>query len=144
MSAEPVAKVVRNEVDNGFILQWEPLFDWGQLQGGERLYASSPAQARALAIQEAARVCEEWGNAKVAKWSGTELETNAKSRAWDGLQYAAAIRALSSPPSVTEEWVNARVLSVFDRRPKTAELEARFAVRATLSALGVTVEGAAK
>ena len=90
MSAEPVAKVVRNEVDNGFILQWEPLFDWGQLQGGERLYASSPAQARALAIQEAARVCEEWGNAKVAKWSGTELEVRTTH---------SAPKMPSSPPS---------------------------------------------
>tara|TARA_R110000868_G_scaffold251914_3_gene508634 strand:+ start:727 stop:1152 length:426 start_codon:yes stop_codon:yes gene_type:complete len=141
MSAEPVAKVVRNEVDNGFILQWEPLFDWGQLQGGERLYASSPAQARALAIQEAARVCEEWGNAKVAKWSGTELETNAKSRAWDGLQYAAAIRALSSPPSVTQEWVRERVEETFG---KNNAFRAEDAVLATLAALGIAVEGAAK
>ena len=140
MSPEPVAKVVRNEVDNGFILQWEPLFDWGQLQGGERLYASSPAQARALAIQEAARVCE-WGNAKVAKWSGTELETNAKSRAWDGLQYAAAIRALSSPPSVTQEWVRERVEETFG---KNNAFRAEDAVLATLAALGIAVEGAAK
>lgn len=48
-------------------------------------------------LDDAAKVCEEWGDAKVAKWSAigdASMIEDAKSRAWDGLQCAAMIRAL--------------------------------------------------
>ena len=100
---EPVAWEV--EFGNGEVELWSVKDHSSEPAFGEivtALYAQSPSAVRAAAIAECARVCEEWGNAKVAKWSGTELETDAKSRAWDGLQCAAAIRALAQHPQISD------------------------------------------
>ena len=57
---------------------------------------------------------------------------------------AAAIRALSSPPSVSEEWIRT-VINLDHTLATMRDCEQRdIAVRATLAALGVKVEGAAK
>jgi hypothetical protein len=40
-----------------------------------------------------AALCEAHGDSKVAKWSGTELETNAKADAWNAAHLATMIRA---------------------------------------------------
>lgn len=54
------------------------------------------SDTRTAALEEAAAACEAWGNAKVAKWADDpEMCEDAKARAWDALQCAAAIRALS-------------------------------------------------
>lgn len=45
-------------------------------------------------LDMAAIACEDWGSEKVDKWAGTELEDDAKSRAWDSLMCAHAVRAL--------------------------------------------------
>jgi hypothetical protein len=50
--------------------------------------------AYAAGLRRAAEVCREWGNARVARWTelgDEEMTENAKARAWDGLQCAAAI-----------------------------------------------------
>lgn len=51
------------------------------------------SDTRTAALEEAAMACEGWGKAKVAKW--VHFGRDAKARAWDALQCAAAIRALS-------------------------------------------------
>ena len=137
MSEKPVAWMNSNAPEGIFARHEEGAKNFGCTVP---LYAHPPSVARAMAIAECARVCEEWGNAKVAKWSGTELETDAKSRAWDGLQCAAAIRALSSPPSVSEEWVEKIAI---EYSPTFSGI-AMDAIKAYHAALGVTEEGAAK
>lgn len=79
---------------------------------------------RALAIAESIRACENIGKDIVCPEECAE-----------------AIRALSSPPSVSEEWVDKRIDEALSA---TGNLGLRAAVRATLAALGVTVEGATK
>lgn len=44
------------------------------------------------AKEKLAKVCEDWGTAKVIKWQDSELADDAKATAWDALQCAAAIR----------------------------------------------------
>lgn len=53
------------------------------------------------AIEAAASTCEQWGEDKVEKWDAIgddEMLTDAKARAWDSLQCAAAARELKTPP----------------------------------------------
>lgn len=60
-------------------------------------FALGHAAGQEAMRERAETACKEWGNAKVQKWSeiGDEsMVEDAKSRAWDGLQCAAAIRAL--------------------------------------------------
>ena len=51
--------------------------------------------AARLALEHAAEVCKERGDALVAKWDkyDNDMADDAKARAWDCLQCAAAIRA---------------------------------------------------
>jgi len=59
--------------------------------------ALNPSEVRDQVLEEAAMACEAWGNGKVAKWSDfPDMHEDAKARAWDGLQCAAAIRAMKS------------------------------------------------
>lgn len=59
--------------------------------------------ARDLALEEAAKACEAWGNAKVAKWQDDpEMGEDAKARAWDAVQCAVAIRALKGKPEAAK------------------------------------------
>lgn len=61
---------------------------------------AAPAGAVAVrnaALEEAALACMDWGDELVLKWQNDEeMFTNAKARAWDGIQCAARIRALKS------------------------------------------------
>jgi len=62
------------------------------------LYVDAMIAAAVAAEREAcAKVCEDAGPPRVKRWQGTELETNAKVYAWYGVQFAAAIRALTTP-----------------------------------------------
>lgn len=59
------------------------------------LCGAQPEESRDDVLEEAAQACVAWGNAKVMKWAGDpEMLEDAKARAWDGLQCAAAIREL--------------------------------------------------
>lgn len=93
----------------------------------------SPAEVRALAIAECARavgecrvLVTETDPVLVAKETSESL--------------AQQLRALSPAPSVTEEWVEKRLKEAYSMPGPTPHA----AVRATLAALGVKVEGAAK
>lgn len=92
---------------------------------------------RAMAIAECARVGRD-----LYKGDGSRL--NSYDEGWnDGIDAAEqAIRALSSPPSVTAEWVNRRIEDAYDKTRGNNEGDAlaEDAVRATLAALGVEVK----
>jgi len=131
MSAEPVAwKVRRDSWADGEWYYMETKPTWAD--AAIPLYSQSPSVVRALAIAECARVGRD-----LYKGDGSRL--NSYDEGWnDGIDAAEqAIRALSSPPSVSEEWVAYRVIKC-----RGTNVEA--GIRATLAALGVTVEGAAK
>lgn len=67
----------------------------GKLEAAPSAPGTPEAPRRNDVLEEAAQVCEAWGNAKVMKWAGDpEMLEDAKARAWDGLQCAAAIREL--------------------------------------------------
>lgn len=128
--SEPVA--VRYGYREGSHIVWAEHPFWGGRQPDitQPLYSQSPAEARALAIAECARVCEEIGKDIVCPE-----------------ECAAAIRDLSAAPSVSEQWVEQRVREVLFNPIDPFKHVSPFAfaaVRATLAALGVTVEGAAK
>jgi hypothetical protein len=95
------------------------------------LYAESPAQARALAIQECARIGRD-----LYRGDGSRLSSCDEGYNEAVAEYRDAIRALSPAPSVTEEWV---------QQLATGESGIGYAdrcmlVRATLAALGVEVK----
>lgn len=96
-------------------------------------HASPPAEARALAIAEAARVGRD-----LYKGDGSRL--NSYDEGWnDGVDATEqAIRALSPAPSVTEEWIEDR-LENLDENGYTGNGQ-RLAILATLAALGVEVK----
>lgn len=101
------------------------------------LYSESPAQARAMAIAECARVGRD-----LYKGDGSRL--NSYDEGWnDGIDAAEqAIRALSEKPSVTEEWVVERARTAvagIDTADDDVYIAVRSAVRATLAALGIEV-----
>lgn len=97
----------------------------------EPLYASSPAQARALAIQECARIGRD-----LYRGDGSRLSSCDEGYNEAVAEYRDAIRALSPAPSVSEEWVRERVDETFG---KNNAFRVEDAVRATLAALGVEV-----
>jgi hypothetical protein len=88
---------------------WQTALDWIENESthAEMQAAAAPAQAEQAAAvraayENAAQACEAWGNAKVAKWADyPEMSEDAKARAWDALQCAAAIRALAAPSTAT-------------------------------------------
>lgn len=127
MSEKPVAWMTPGG-DVSRSLEWCKERCWPEGEQPTPLYSQSPAEARALAIAECARMVERWE----ATYDGAESDLSL---------LADDIRALSSPPSVSEEWVDKRIDEALSA---TGNLGLRAAVRATLAALGVTVEGAAK
>lgn len=103
------------------------------------LYASSPAQARALAIAEACQIIHGYINSYLAMGYG---DVSANSVRFD-LEHniLSAIRALSFAPSVTEEWIARCALHdglCIVGLPKHLDRCAQ--IRATLAALGVEVK----
>lgn len=97
MTAKPMAWIEHHK--GGDNLNWEQ-----SRPDDTPLYASSPAQARALAIAEAARVCEQEA-ATFTIHNCTFPESYKR-----GAQLCAdRVRALSPAPSVTEEWVQEQV-----------------------------------
>lgn len=111
MRAEPVAwpdllkaaqEIVKRKA------AWRPFIDGTPLENDiavwmaefAQKYAQSPSVARAMAIAECARIGRD-----LYKGDGGRL--NSYDEGWnDGIDAAEqAIRALSSPPSVSEEWV---------------------------------------
>jgi len=93
------------------------------------LYASSYA----MGVADAARVCNKWIEFFGDSPELHPLHVREKETAQD---IQNAIRALTSPPSVTEEWVIQRVDDTFGR---DSAFRAESAVRATLAALGIKV-----
>jgi len=94
------------------------------------LYASSRDYAQGVA--DAARVCREiWQNAPNDR---PEYRQNEISHGC--LACEQAIRALSSPPSVSEEWVE-KIIDDAGMRPHP--FSARIAIKAALAALGIEV-----
>ena len=105
----------------------------------EPLYSQSPAEARALAIAECITRLSE--NRVPPKFSeSSDWVDGYNDGISDGID---RLRALSPAPSVSEKWVRYVATSgnLFDKKNSGVAFEA---VRATLAALGVTVEGAAK
>ena len=108
MSAEPVAWMTPGG-DVSRSLEWCKERCWPQGERPTPLYSQSPAEARALAIAEAARVA-------MSLYNGSD-HLPSYDEGWnDGIDAAEqAIRALSSPPSVSEEWVRERVEETFGK-----------------------------
>ena len=138
MTAKPVAWMYKRDGGKAWASTTPPTeYGPNELSGNRisfvPLYASSPAQARALAIAEAARVGRD-----LYKGDGGRL--NSYDEGWnDGIDAAEqAIRALSSPPSVTEKWVNERARETYNALGPHFDLS-KDAVRAALAALGVEV-----
>lgn len=93
-------------------------------------------QVRALAIAEAARIAAK----HIREPDGSEF---CAGESLGAKQIEKEIRALSTAPSVTEEWV--WNIATTNGRFKQIDCEEEYgAVIDTLAALGVTVEGAAK
>lgn len=93
------------------------------------LYSQSPAEVRALAIAECARMVERWE----ATYDGAESDLSL---------LADDIRALSPAPSVTQAQVDAIWETVRDKSKECDDPSeaAMWGIRATLAVLGVEVK----
>lgn len=135
MSAEPVAwinPVSMRTMSDAEKKNWEKTWPAQCLEFTTPLYSQSPAIARAMAIAECARVVHDEALLYVGERAALPLTAA-----------AVKIQLLSSPPSVSEEWVWNIANDVSMASPEECAT-VHLAVRATLAALGVTVEGAAK
>ena len=126
MSEKPVAWMTPGG-DVSRSLEWCKERCWPEGEQPTPLYSQSPAEARALAIAEAARIAR-----GLYVGDGSRLNDNMQDYNDAIAEYESCIRALSSPPSVSEEWI-------MDVESKVYETGAD-PVRATLAALGVEVK----
>lgn len=109
----------------------------------EPLYASSPTYA--MGVADATRAGGDlYRNDRSELISFDEGYNEAYNEGYNEAvaECREAIRALSSPPSVSDEWIEDR-LENLDENGYTGNGQ-RLAILATLAALGITVEGAAK
>ena len=128
--SEPVAWMTPGG-DVSRSLAWCKERCWPDGEQPTPLYASSPTYA--MGVADAARVCNKWIEFFGDSPELHPLHVREKETAQD---IQNAIRALTSPPSVTEEWVIQRVDDTFGR---DSAFRAESAVRATLAALGIKV-----
>jgi hypothetical protein len=58
----------------------------------------SQSEARARALEEAAKVVDAWGADQLERWIKSDMVSYGKARAWDGKVITSIIRALKSAP----------------------------------------------
>jgi len=135
--SEPVAWMWQHEETGmtGFIeaCDEETRKRWEHMNRPRKIVVPLYASSYAMGVADAARVCNKWIEFFGDSPELHPLHVREKETAQD---IQNAIRALTSPPSVTEEWVIQRVDDTFGR---DSAFRAESAVRATLAALGIKV-----